>query len=153
MMVSVSMFGRKRGAAPALSWVNFSMISPDLACVGDAAGERRRGRHDRAGEVRAGIRALAADKIAVGGRYRALAEREGLDKVFLSAGFEWRKSGCSMCAGVNGDIIAPGDDAVSTTNRNFVGRQGPNARTHLASPVMAAAAALAGCIADARKIG
>jgi 3-isopropylmalate/(R)-2-methylmalate dehydratase large subunit len=81
------------------------------------------------------------------------AEREGLDRIFLSAGFEWRKAGCSMCAGVNGDIIAPGQRSVSTTNRNFVGRQGPNARTHLASPTMAAAAALMGHIADARKIG
>ena len=61
-----------------------------------------------------------------------VAEREGLDKIFLSAGFEWRKSGCSMCAGINGDIVAPGQRSVSTTNRNFVGRQGPNARTHLA---------------------
>jgi 3-isopropylmalate/(R)-2-methylmalate dehydratase large subunit len=81
------------------------------------------------------------------------AEREGLDRIFLNAGFEWRKAGCSMCAGVNGDIIAPGKRSVSTTNRNFVGRQGPNARTHLASPAMAAAAAIAGHIADARKLG
>jgi 3-isopropylmalate/(R)-2-methylmalate dehydratase large subunit len=80
------------------------------------------------------------------------AEREGLDKIFLNAGFEWRKSGCSMCAGVNGDIIAPGMRSVSTTNRNFVGRQGPNARTHLASPAMAAAAAVSGCIADVRRV-
>jgi len=80
------------------------------------------------------------------------AEREGLDKIFLSAGFEWRKSGCSMCAGINGDTVPPGQRSVSTTNRNFVGRQGPNARTHLASPAMAAAAAIAGCIADARKL-
>ena len=58
-----------------------------------------------------------------------------------------------MCAGINGDIVAPGQRSVSTTNRNFVGRQGPNARTHLASPAMAAAAALAGRIADVRKIG
>lgn len=81
------------------------------------------------------------------------AEREGLDKIFLNAGFEWRKSGCSMCAGINGDTVAPGKRSVSTTNRNFVGRQGPNARTHLASPVTAAAAAIAGCITDARKVG
>jgi 3-isopropylmalate/(R)-2-methylmalate dehydratase large subunit len=81
------------------------------------------------------------------------AEREGLDKVFLNAGFEWRKAGCSMCAGINGDTVAPGQRSVSTTNRNFVGRQGPNARTHLASPAMAAAAAMAGRIADVRKLG
>jgi 3-isopropylmalate/(R)-2-methylmalate dehydratase large subunit len=81
------------------------------------------------------------------------AEREGLDKIFLGAGFEWRKPGCSMCAGINGDTVAPGQRSVSTTNRNFVGRQGPNARTHLASPATAAAAAIAGRIADARKFG
>jgi 3-isopropylmalate/(R)-2-methylmalate dehydratase large subunit len=81
------------------------------------------------------------------------AEREGLDKIFKTAGFEWRAPGCSMCLGANGDIVGPGERSVSTTNRNFVGRQGPNARTHLASPVMAAAAAVAGRIADARKFG
>jgi 3-isopropylmalate/(R)-2-methylmalate dehydratase large subunit len=81
------------------------------------------------------------------------AEREGLHKILLEAGFEWRKAGCSMCAGINGDIVPPGQRSVSTTNRNFVGRQGPNARTHLASPAMAAAAAITGRIADARKLG
>ena len=81
------------------------------------------------------------------------AEREGLDKIFLSAGFEWRKAGCSMCAGVNGDTIAPGQRSVSTTNRNFVGRQGPNARTHLASPAMAAAAASPAALPTSRKVG
>ncbi len=80
------------------------------------------------------------------------AEREGLDKLLRSAGFEWRKPGCSMCVGINGDVVGPGQRSVSTTNRNFVGRQGPDARTHLASPAMAAAAAIAGRIADARKL-
>ena len=80
------------------------------------------------------------------------AESEGLDRIFLDAGFEWRKAGCSMCVAINGDTVAPGKRSVSTTNRNFVGRQGPNARTHLASPAMAAAAAVSGCIADIRKL-
>jgi 3-isopropylmalate/(R)-2-methylmalate dehydratase large subunit len=79
------------------------------------------------------------------------AENEGLDRIFIDAGFEWREPGCALCAGANGEFIAPGERCVSTSNRNFVGRQGPRARTHLASPVMAAAAALAGEIADARK--
>lgn len=83
---------------------------------------------------------------------RQAAESEGLDKVFRDAGFEWRKAGCSMCVAINGDLVAPGKRSVSTTNRNFVGRQGPNARTHLASPIMAAAAAVSGCITDARKL-
>jgi len=80
------------------------------------------------------------------------AEAEGLHRVFLEAGFEWREPGCSMCLAVNGDTIAPGQRSVSTSNRNFVGRQGPGARTHLASPAMAAAAAIAGRIADVRSI-
>jgi len=79
------------------------------------------------------------------------AEAEGLDRIFLDAGFEWREPGCALCAGANGELIAPEERCVSTSNRNFVGRQGPRARTHLASPVMAAAAALAGEITDARK--
>jgi 3-isopropylmalate/(R)-2-methylmalate dehydratase large subunit len=80
------------------------------------------------------------------------AEAEGLDAVFKEAGFEWREPGCSMCLAFNGDRVPPGMRSVSTTNRNFVGRQGPGARTHLASPPMAAAAAVAGCIADVRTL-
>ena len=79
------------------------------------------------------------------------AEAEGLDQVFLDAGFEWREPGCALCVGANGELLGPGERCVSTSNRNFVGRQGPRARTHLASPVMAAAAALAGEITDARR--
>jgi 3-isopropylmalate/(R)-2-methylmalate dehydratase large subunit len=81
---------------------------------------------------------------------KSQAESEGLDRIFLEAGFEWREPGCSLCAGANGEFVAPGERCVSTSNRNFVGRQGPRARTHLASPVMAAAAALAGEITDVR---
>ncbi len=84
------------------------------------------------------------------------AEKEGLDRIFLEAGFQWRNAGCSMCGGM-GDLsrekIPSGKRAVSTTNRNFVGRQGPGSRTHLASPAMAAAAAIAGHIADVREFG
>ena len=75
------------------------------------------------------------------------AEREGLDHIFLDAGFEWREPGCSMCVGANGDMVGPGERCVSTSNRNFVGRQGPGALTHLASPRVAAASAIAGRIA------
>ena len=75
------------------------------------------------------------------------AEQEGLDDIFRSAGFEWREPGCSMCVGANGDVVGRGERCVSTSNRNFVGRQGPGARTHLASPAVAAASALAGHIA------
>jgi len=77
---------------------------------------------------------------------------EGLDKVFTDAGFEWREPGCSMCLAANGETVAPGQRSVSTSNRNFVGRQGPLARTHLASPASAVAAAVAGAIADVRSL-
>jgi len=80
------------------------------------------------------------------------AEAEGLDRVFTAAGFEWREPGCSMCVAANGEQVPPGARAVSTSNRNFVGRQGPGARTHLASPAMAAAAALTGAITDVRRV-
>jgi len=77
---------------------------------------------------------------------------EGLDKIFVEAGFEWREPGCSMCLAANGETVAPGQRSVSTSNRNFIGRQGPRARTHLASPATAAAAAISGAIADVRTM-
>ncbi|HMG79685.1 MAG TPA: aconitase family protein, partial [Xanthobacteraceae bacterium] len=80
------------------------------------------------------------------------AEAEGLDRVFRDAGFSWGESGCSMCAGGNGDRGEPGERCVSTTNRNFENRQGPKVRTHLASPATAAATAIAGRIADVRQL-
>jgi 3-isopropylmalate/(R)-2-methylmalate dehydratase large subunit len=83
---------------------------------------------------------------------KRLAEDEGLDQVFVSAGFEWRRAGCSMCLGMNPDILAPGERCASTSNRNFEGRQGAGGRTHLVSPAMAAAAALAGRFADVREV-
>jgi 3-isopropylmalate/(R)-2-methylmalate dehydratase large subunit len=80
------------------------------------------------------------------------AEQEGLDRIVRDAGLEWGESGCSMCVGINGDLVAPGERCASTTNRNFRGRQGPGARTHLMSPVMAAAAAVSGHLADVRPL-
>ena len=80
------------------------------------------------------------------------AEEEGLDRIFRDAGLEWGESGCSMCVGINGDLVAPGKRCASTTNRNFRGRQGPGARTHLMSPAMVAAAAVSGHLADARPM-
>jgi 3-isopropylmalate/(R)-2-methylmalate dehydratase large subunit len=80
------------------------------------------------------------------------AERAGLDRVFREAGFFWGESGCSMCAGGNGDRGAPGERIVSTTNRNFENRQGPKVRTHLASPATAAASAITGRITDVRQL-
>jgi 3-isopropylmalate/(R)-2-methylmalate dehydratase large subunit len=82
---------------------------------------------------------------------KAAAEKLGLDRVFTEAGFEWRESGCSMCLGMNPDILAPGERCASTSNRNFEGRQGSGGRTHLVSPVMAAAAAIEGHFVDVRE--
>ena len=85
-------------------------------------------------------------------RVKREAEAEGLDQLFRAAGFGWREPGCSMCVAANGEQVPPGARAISTSNRNFVGRQGPGARTHLASPEMAAAAALRGVITDVRTV-
>jgi len=86
------------------------------------------------------------------GQVKAQAEQEGLDKIFLEAGFEWREPGCSMCLGMNEDQLSPGERCASTSNRNFEGRQGAGGRTHLVSPAMAAAAAVAGHFVDVREL-
>jgi len=84
------------------------------------------------------------------GLVKAQAEQEGLDKIFTEAGFEWRSPGCSMCLAMNADRLEPGERCASTSNRNFEGRQGQGGRTHLVSPTMAAAAAIAGHFVDVR---
>src|SRR6201995_1128316 len=81
---------------------------------------------------------------------KAQAEEEGLDQVFKTAGFEWREPGCSMCLGMNPDILSPGERCASTSNRNFQGRQGPGAPPHPPPPAMAAAAAITGHLTDVR---
>ena len=86
------------------------------------------------------------------GPVKIQAEEEGLDKLFIEAGFEWRDPGCSMCLGMNPDTLLPGERAASTSNRNFEGRQGAGGRTHLVSPTMAAAAAVKGHFVDIREI-
>jgi 3-isopropylmalate/(R)-2-methylmalate dehydratase large subunit len=96
-----------------------------------------------------GVVALAVPGSA---KVRAEAEAEGLDRIFVDAGFEWRRAGCSMCLGMNPDILAPGERCASTSNRNFEGRQGRAGRTHLVSPAMAAAAALYGHFVDVRTL-
>jgi 3-isopropylmalate/(R)-2-methylmalate dehydratase large subunit len=88
--------------------------------------------------------------VPASGRIRAQAEKEGLDKIFIEAGFEWRFAGCSMCLGMNDDQLQKGERCASSSNRNFEGRQGPGGRTHLMSPEMAVAAAVAGKIVDVR---
>ncbi len=89
----------------------------------------------------------------LGGLVKRQAEAEGLDRIFTAAGFEWREAGCSMCVGMNGDLVAPGERCASTSNRNFVGRQGKGARTHLVSPIDGRrAAAVTGAFTDVRRL-
>ncbi len=100
-------------------------------------------------KVAAGVRALV---VPGSGLVKQQAEQEGLDRVLIEAGFEWREAGCSMCLGMNPDKLTPGQRCASTSNRNFEGRQGPGGRTHLLSPAMAAAAAVTGRLADVREL-
>jgi 3-isopropylmalate/(R)-2-methylmalate dehydratase large subunit len=117
--------------------------------------------NSRIEDLRAAASVVKGHKIAPGvqayvvpgsGPVKAQAEEEGLDKIFLDAGFEWRLPGCSMCLAMNNDRLNPGERCASTSNRNFEGRQGRGGRTHLLSPAMAAAAAVAGHFADIREL-
>ncbi len=106
-----------------------------------------------AAAVLAGRRAKVPGRVSPGSaQVAAQAVAEGLDRVFMDAGLDWVGPGCSMCVGMNGDLVAPGKRCASTTNRNFRGRQGPGARTHLMSPAMVAAAAVTGALADVRPL-
>ncbi|HWG36720.1 MAG TPA: aconitase family protein, partial [Terriglobales bacterium] len=111
----------------------------DLECAAALARGRR---------VASGVRAMVVPGSQA---VRREAEARGLDRVFTEAGFEWRQPGCSMCLGMNPDILQPGERCASTSNRNFEGRQGAGGRTHLVSPAMAAAAAVAGHFVDVRE--
>jgi 3-isopropylmalate/(R)-2-methylmalate dehydratase large subunit len=101
-------------------------------------------------KVAAGVRAICVPGSMT---VKRQAEAEGLDQVFRDAGFEWREPGCSMCLAMNDDRLEPGERCASTSNRNFEGRQGTGGRTHLVSPAMAAAAAIAGHFVDVRRLG
>ncbi|HSD76048.1 MAG TPA: aconitase family protein, partial [Solirubrobacteraceae bacterium] len=116
--------------------------------------------NSRIGDLRAAASVVRGRRVADGvdamvvpgsAQVKAQAEREGLDEVFRAAGFDWRAAGCSMCLGMNPDVAAPGERVASTSNRNFEGRQGRGARSHLVSPEMAAAAAVAGHFVDIRE--
>lgn len=115
----------------------------------------------RLADLRAAARVIEGKSVAQGIRamvvpgsmqVKADAEKEGLDQIFRAAGFEWRDAGCSMCLGMNPDILEPGERCASTSNRNFEGRQGKGGRTHLVSPEMAAAAAITGHLVDVRSL-
>src|SRR5919201_1146733 len=129
-------------------------ITVDRVFLGSCTNARIEDLRAAAGVVRgrrvaAGVRAMVVPRSAL---VKAQAEREGLDAVFRAAGFEWRGAGCSMCLGMNPDILQPGERCASTSNRNFEGRQGRGGRTHLMSPATAAATAIAGRLADVREL-
>ena len=113
----------------------------DLRAAAQVAGGRKVADH------------VSAMVVPGSGLVKEQAEQEGLDKVFIEAGFDWREPGCSMCLGMNADKLEPGERSASTSNRNFEGRQGPGGRTHLLSPAMAAAAAIKGYLTDVRDLG
>jgi 3-isopropylmalate/(R)-2-methylmalate dehydratase large subunit len=152
---------KSEGVARALQYMGLTPrmrideILIDKVFIGSCTNSRIEDLREAAGVVRG--RKLAANvKLALvvpgSGLIKEQAEAEGLDKIFIAAGFEWRQPGCSMCLAMNDDRLAPGERCASTSNRNFEGRQGAGGRTHLLSPAMAAAAAIAGRFADVRQL-
>ena len=151
---------RRDGMRKALAYMDLtpgtpiSDIRPDHVFIGSCTNARIEDLRAAAAVVE-GRRVAAGIKQALvvpgSGLVRQQAEAEGLDSIFTSAGFEWREPGCSMCLAMNADRLAPGDRCASTSNRNFEGRQGQGGRTHLVSPAMAAAAAVAGHFVDVRQ--
>jgi 3-isopropylmalate/(R)-2-methylmalate dehydratase large subunit len=152
--------GRRGGMEAALDYMGLAPNQPiagtkvDWVFIGSCT-------NSRLSDLRAAAAIARGRKVAEGVRAWVVpgseqvkrdAVAEGLDRIFTAAGFEWREPGCSMCLAANGETIPRGQRSISTSNRNFVGRQGPGARTHLASPAMAAAAAIAGAITDVRRM-
>jgi 3-isopropylmalate/(R)-2-methylmalate dehydratase large subunit len=152
---------RREGIERALSYMGLAANTPiagiaiDKVFIGSCTNSRIEDLRAAASIVN-GKRVASSIKQALvvpgSGLVRAQAEREGLDRVFRSAGFDWRQPGCSMCLGMNADRLEAGERCASTSNRNFEGRQGAGSRTHLVSPVMAAAAAIAGHFVDVRSV-
>src|SRR5687767_3012824 len=152
--------GRREGMERALQYMGLKPRTPitdiriDKVFIGSCTNSRIEDLRAAASVVR-GRRKASNVKLAMvvpgSGLVKEQAEREGLDRIFREAGFEWREPGCSMCLGMNPDRLDPGERCASTSNRNFEGRQGAGGRTHLVSPVMAAAAAIAGHFVDIRK--
>jgi len=144
---AIDYMGLKPGApikGTPVDWVFIGSCTNSRLSDLRAAAEIARGR-----KVAPGVRAWVVPGSEI---VKREAVAEGLDRLFTDAGFEWREPGCSMCLAANGETVAPGQRSVSTSNRNFIGRQGPRARTHLASPAMAAAAAISGAITDVRTL-
>jgi 3-isopropylmalate/(R)-2-methylmalate dehydratase large subunit len=127
-------------------------IAIDRVFIGSCTNSRIEDLRAAAEIVRGAKATIPAAVVPGSTQVKRQAEAEGLDQIFINAGFEWRSSGCSMCVGMNGDLVGPRQRCASTSNRNFVGRQGVDARTHLMSPVMAAAAAITGKLIDVRRL-
>ncbi len=127
-------------------------VPVDRVFIGSCTNSRIEDLRDAARVVKGRKAVIPSWVVAGSGLIKRQAEAEGLDGVFKAAGFEWREPGCSMCVGMNGDTGRPGQRIASTSNRNFVGRQGPGVRTHLVSPAMAAAAAVSGRFTDVRRL-
>ncbi|ASJ23525.1 3-isopropylmalate dehydratase large subunit [Laribacter hongkongensis] len=151
---------KREGMQRALAYMGLTAGTPmaeiavDKVFVGSCTNSRIEDLREAAAVVR-GRRKADSVRLAMvvpgSGNVKAEAEAEGLDKIFVAAGFEWREPGCSMCLAMNADRLEPGERCASTSNRNFEGRQGQGGRTHLVSPAMAAAAAIAGHFVDIRK--
>jgi 3-isopropylmalate/(R)-2-methylmalate dehydratase large subunit len=153
---------RREGIERALQYMGLTpntaidQIKIDKVFIGSCTNSRIEDLRDAAAVVRGRRKAdsvLLAMVVPGSGLVKAQAEAEGLDKIFLAAGFEWREPGCSMCLAMNADKLEPGERCASTSNRNFEGRQGAGGRTHLVSPAMAAAAGVAGHFVDVRRLG
>jgi 3-isopropylmalate/(R)-2-methylmalate dehydratase large subunit len=152
---------KREGVARALDYMGLTPRTPinairiDKVFIGSCTNSRIEDLRQAAAVVR-GRQKAANVKLALvvpgSGTVKAQAEAEGLDTIFIAAGFEWRQPGCSMCLAMNNDRLEPGERCASTSNRNFEGRQGAGGRTHLVSPAMAAAAAIAGRFADVREL-
>jgi len=127
-------------------------IKVDRVFIGSCTNARIEDLRAAAEVARLGKAVIPAWIVPGSGTVKAQAEKEGLDRIFITAGFEWREPGCSLCTAINGDQLKPGERCASTSNRNFRGRQGTGGRTHLVSPAMAAAAALKGRLTDVREL-
>ena len=143
--------GRRKATERALDYMGLSAGTPmqevaiDRVFIGSCTNSRIEDLRAAAAIAKTGKVAASVNAMVVpgSGLVKQQAEEEGLDKIFIAAGFDWREPGCSMCLAMNADKLAPGERCASTSNRNFEGRQGRGGRTHLVSPEMAAAAALA----------
>ncbi|MEN3032425.1 3-isopropylmalate dehydratase large subunit [Chromobacterium amazonense] len=152
---------KKAGIERALAYMGLAADTPidqipvDVVFIGSCTNSRIEDLREAAAVAKGRQKAANVKQVLVvpgSGLVKAQAEAEGLDKIFTAAGFEWREPGCSMCLAMNADRLQPGERCASTSNRNFEGRQGQGGRTHLVSPAMAAAAAVAGHFVDVRRL-